>query len=125
MDRDTAFEYFIKSRLDTKTFKKKNWLKKSQNTPITRKWNKPIRQLINSNSVNTNKRYFKSYPKYKAYYYPTKKLCDITSLPTKYVNTKMFSIYYYNSEVYNFIDAYLSEYDAQMYVKLRNGEWEK
>jgi len=125
MDKEAAFEYLSRSKLNSNTFKEKNWVKKSSHTPITRKWNKPIRHLINQNSVSSNKRYFKSYPKYKTYYYPTKKLCDITGLPTKYVNVKMFSIYYYNSEVYNFINTYLSEYDAEMYVKLRNGDWEK
>ncbi|CAI8495697.1 hypothetical protein ACO0OL_001953 [Hanseniaspora opuntiae] len=125
MEKETAFEYLSKSKLNSSSFKQKEWLKKSSKTPVTRKWNKPIRHLVNSNSISTNKRFFKSYPRYKSFYYPPKKLCDITGLPTKYVNIKMFNIYYYNSEVYNYINTYLTEYDAEMYVKLRNGEWEK
>ncbi|KAL6928073.1 hypothetical protein ACO0SA_002803 [Hanseniaspora valbyensis] len=130
MEKEDIFKHIAKNSLKQKKIKSDQWLKKiakNRHIPITRKWNKPVRQLLNSNTSNGKdiKNYYKLIPPYKGFYYPCMKLCDITGLPTVFTNAKMFGIRYYNSEVYEFIENYISAYDVEMYVKLREGTWEK
>lgn len=127
MEKEDIFKHIAQTSLKQKRVKSKEWLKKvekNRHIPLTRKWNKPVRQLLNSTSRDTTN-FFKITPPYKGFYYPCMKLCDVTGLPAVFTNTKMFSIRYYNSEVYDFIENYVSGYEVEMYVKLREGEWEK
>ncbi|XBW37864.1 hypothetical protein QEN19_003439 [Hanseniaspora menglaensis] len=127
MEKEDIYKYFAKNDHKLKRVKAAKWLKrveKNRHVPITRKWNKAVRQILNANNKDT-KNYFKIIPPYKGYYYPCMKICDVTGLPTVFTNTKMFSIRYYNSEVYEFIENYVSSYEVEMYLKLREGEWEK